>query len=183
MTGTKEGAQLNSKPIVSKGPANRALVWASVFKTKSSDPTALLSTASALCQPGRRTTNKSKGAFKRVHFAPQPVVSYLSFHSDTALSTWYGDEDYELFLADCCHTVRKAQDLQLTNGEWSDMDPAQESLLGLEHFLSPTLERERKERCKRHVHKMLAAQSGNDSGNHGKIATGVAPNKTKTFVP
>jgi hypothetical protein len=124
------------------------------------------------------------GAYKRVHFAPQPVVSYLSFHSDTALSTWYGDEDYELFLADCCHTVRKAQDLLAANGDWSGgLDPAQESLLGLEHFLSPTLERERKERCKRHVHKMLAAQSGNDSGNHGKIATGVAPNKTKTFVP
>jgi hypothetical protein len=156
MTGTKEGA-LNSKPAVSKGPDNRSLVWASVFKTKSSEPTTLLSAASALCKQ-RRTTHLNKGAYKRVHFAPMPVVSCLSSDSDKALNTWYGDMDYQFFMIDCRKTVRKAQDLLLTTGDWSLMDPSQESLLGLEHFLSPTLERAREERCKSHTRRVLATQ-------------------------
>jgi hypothetical protein len=156
MTGTKEGT-LNSKPVVSKGPDNRSLVWASVFNTKSSEPTTLLSAASALCKQ-RRSEHLRKGAYKRVHFAPKPVVSCTSFDSNKALNTWYGDVDYQVFMTDCRNTVRKAQDLLLTTGDWSLMDPSQESLLGLEHFLSPTLERARQERCKSHARRVLATQ-------------------------
>jgi hypothetical protein len=178
MTGTKEGA-LSAKPVVSKGPDNHVLVWASVFNAKSSEPTTLLSAASALCKQ-RRSAHLSKGASKHVHFAPKPVVSCLSSDSDKALNTWYGDVDYQVFLADCRNTVRKAQDLLLTTGDWSRMDPSQESLLGLEHFLSPTLERAREERCKRHVQQML--QSESDNGKQYKIATSVAPHETKALA-
>jgi hypothetical protein len=171
---------LNSKPVVSKGPDNRSLVWASVFNTKSSEPTTLLSAASVLCKQRRAAHLRTGAASKRVHFAPKPVVSCTSFDSNKALNTWYGDVDYQVFMADCRKTVRKAQDLLLTTGDWSLMDPAQESLLGLEHFLSPTLERARQERCRRHTEQMLASQqSEGDNGKHAKVATSVAPDEAK----
>jgi hypothetical protein len=69
-----------------------------------------------------------------VHFAPQPVVSYLSSDSGAALITWYGSEVYQLFTADCRNTVRKAPHLHVTTVNWNGVDPAQESLLGWEHF-------------------------------------------------
>jgi hypothetical protein len=157
------------KPMAFKRSANHSKVWASIFHSTVAKQASLLKAASAVCNikataPPIISSCNLKGAvslpktIRRVHFAPKLVSSSCVSLVPHESSTWYDDDDYLMFKLDSRRTVQKAQEQLLAFGDWRDMDPTEHSLLGLEHFLSPTLERERMETCRAHARRILQDQ-------------------------
>jgi hypothetical protein len=101
---------------------------------------------------------------KRVNFT-NPLVQTTADVPATLMSdTWYNDCDYHAFQLDCRRAVMAARQTLLTTGDldedsfYIEQEHQLElsTLLGLEHFMSPTMERARKARCVRHVQDILA---------------------------
>lgn len=89
----------------------------------------------------------------RVHFSHSLVCSVLSprHAAIETKDTWYDQNDYNHFLADSRNTIKMVQHFLLVTGSLSCLDPAHHSITGLEHFLSPTIEKQRAKRCRQHV--------------------------------
>jgi hypothetical protein len=116
--------------------------------------------ARSVQQQGRLAGAGGGNATKRVRFALQlesfaPEIPLLL--DETVETTWYTDLDYYNFKLDSRYTILAARRKLLSTGTVSDHDDTQDcTLLGLEHFLSRTLEQARADRCRRHVEQILA---------------------------
>jgi hypothetical protein len=98
---------------------------------------------------------------KRVRFALQveSVAAETPLLDETVETTWYTDDDYSNFKLDSRCTIMTARRKLVSTGTVSDNDDdddTQDTLLGLEHFLSRTLEHARADRCRRHVERILS---------------------------
>jgi hypothetical protein len=97
---------------------------------------------------------KSCSGMKKVKFAADltSVIPDTRRWSPDHTLTWYGEVDYRLFEIASRLTVLDAQYALLTTGDWSTaLDPTEQCLLGLEHYLSHGQSREMRVRmhCRR----------------------------------
>jgi hypothetical protein len=107
------------------------------------------------CSGGRPNNKRVRFALQLESFAAEtPLLD------ETVETTWYTDDDYYNFKLDSRCTIMTARRKLVSTGTVSDNDDddddTQDTLLGLEHFLSRTLEQARADRCRRHVERILS---------------------------
>jgi hypothetical protein len=115
---------------------------------------------------GRRQRQRRKYQTKRVQFARNLTTTYSyppmthsgrAEDSSTASinSTWYSDAEYVRFLHESRSTVQAAQRALQATGDLSTLDQENYTILGLEHFMSPSMEQEREQFVRHHCQQMI----------------------------
>lgn len=93
--------------------------------------------------------DNSFSAKKQVRFAT--VISTSKAAVSVNPGSWFDDQDYSRFQLECQQTVMAVRFSILTTGIVDALDSTRYTLHGLEQFLSPSIERARATRCRRHV--------------------------------
>jgi hypothetical protein len=76
-------------------------------------------------------------------------------NNNASCSTWYSDVEYARFLHASRSTVQAAQRALQATGDLSTLDRVQYTILGLEHFMSPSLEQVREQYVRHHCQRMI----------------------------